>query len=124
MCLRSAAGTGGHEMSWFPGSVDRQVWRRFVQTVRSFAASEAGTRAKLMLAVLVGLSVVINGLNVVNSYVGRDFFTSIDSMRSLEITSSATERTSDSGAGRRTPFSDDAFSSGSRPRIETKRPSP
>ena len=65
-------------MSWFPGSVDRQVWRRFVQTVRSFAASEAGTRAKLMLAVLVGLSVVINGLNVVNSYVGRDFFTSIE----------------------------------------------
>ena len=31
-----------------------------------------------MLATLIGLSVLINGLNVVNSCVGRDFFTSIE----------------------------------------------
>jgi putative ATP-binding cassette transporter len=66
-------------MSWFPAvSIDRQVWRRFVQTVRSFARSEVGARAKMMLASLIGLSLAINGLNVVNSYVGRDFFTSIE----------------------------------------------
>jgi putative ATP-binding cassette transporter len=66
-------------MSWFPAmSIDRQVWRRFAQTVKSFARSGVGTRAKLMLASLVGLSLAINGLNVVNSYVGRDFFTSIE----------------------------------------------
>ncbi|MBY0275602.1 ATP-binding cassette domain-containing protein [Candidatus Binatia bacterium] len=59
-------------------SIDPQVWRRFVQTVKSFARSDAGPRAKLMLATLVGLSFAINGLNVVNSYVGRDFFTSIE----------------------------------------------
>ena len=59
-------------------SIDPQVWRRFVQTVRNFARCEVGARAKLMLAALIGLSVLINGLNVVNSYVGRDFFTSIE----------------------------------------------
>ena len=53
-----------------------------------------------------------------------DFLISIDSMMSLEMTSSATERTSDSGAGRRTPLSEVALSSGSRPRTDTKRPSP
>src|SRR3546814_17610010 len=53
-----------------------------------------------------------------------DFLTSIDSMLSLEITSSATERTSLSGAGRRTPLTDVALSSGSSPRTDTKRPSP
>ena len=62
----------------FSASIDRHVWRRFVQTVRNFARGASGTRAKLMLATLIGLSVLINGLNVVNSYVGRDFFTSIE----------------------------------------------
>ncbi len=65
-------------MSRLPVSVDRDVWRRFVQTVERFVGSEVGRRAKAMFAALIGLSFLINGLNVVNSYVGRDFFTSIE----------------------------------------------
>jgi putative ATP-binding cassette transporter len=65
-------------MSAFRMSIDRLVWRRFVRTVRNLAASEVGTRAKLLFAALIGLSFAINGLNVVNSYVGRDFFTAIE----------------------------------------------
>ena len=53
-----------------------------------------------------------------------DFFTSIDSMMSDEITSSATARTSLSGEGRRTPLSEVALRLGARPRTDTKRPSP
>jgi len=65
-------------MGWLPVSVDRLVWRRFVQIVKKLARSEVGTKAKLLFAGLIGLSFTINGLNVVNSYVGRDFFTAIE----------------------------------------------
>lgn len=37
-----------------------------------------GTRAKWLLLGLLGLMLAINGLNVVNSYVGRDFMTAIE----------------------------------------------
>jgi putative ATP-binding cassette transporter len=47
--------------------------------VRAFAASEVGGRAKTLTAVLLLLLVTINGLNVINSYVGRDFMTAIES---------------------------------------------
>ena len=51
-------------------------WRRaIVLFVRS---SEAGGRAKLLIAALLGLLVAVNGLNVLNSYVGRDFMTAIE----------------------------------------------
>lgn len=50
---------------------------RFVQAVRHFMTSEVGWKAKLMFAGLVALLCGINGLNVVNSYVGRNFMTSI-----------------------------------------------
>ena len=46
---------------------------RFVQAVRNFADSEVGWKAKLMFAGLIALLFVINGMNVVNSYVGREF---------------------------------------------------
>jgi vitamin B12/bleomycin/antimicrobial peptide transport system ATP-binding/permease protein len=36
-----------------------------------------GTRARLLIMGLVGFMLAINGLNVVNSYVGRDFMTAI-----------------------------------------------
>jgi len=65
-------------MNWFPVSIDRHVRRRFAQTVKSFAVSEVGARAKAMFAALIGLALLISGLNVVNSYVGRDFFTAIE----------------------------------------------
>ena len=50
---------------------------QFIRSVRNFASSEVGRRAKLMFAGLVALYCGVNGLNVVNSYVGRNFMTAI-----------------------------------------------
>jgi putative ATP-binding cassette transporter len=58
---------------------DRLTLVRWRTALRAFAGSEdAGRRAKALFAVLLGLLVAINGLNVVNSYVGRDFMTAIE----------------------------------------------
>jgi vitamin B12/bleomycin/antimicrobial peptide transport system ATP-binding/permease protein len=65
-------------MSTLQMSIDRLTWRRFVQAVKTLATSEVGGRAKLLFAALIALLFAINGLNVVNSYVGRDFFTAIE----------------------------------------------
>jgi putative ATP-binding cassette transporter len=46
--------------------------------VRRFLESEVGFRARLGLAGLIVLLLAINGLNVLNSYVGRDFMTAIE----------------------------------------------
>jgi vitamin B12/bleomycin/antimicrobial peptide transport system ATP-binding/permease protein len=51
--------------------------RRFVSAVRTFARSEAGWRAKLIFAALVLLLCAANALNVINSYVSRNFMTAI-----------------------------------------------
>ena len=58
--------------------LNRQTWLRFVQGIRNFVTSEVGLKAKLLFAGLVALLVAINGLNVVNSYVARDFITAIE----------------------------------------------
>jgi len=59
--------------------LDRLAWRRWGRVVLSFARSpHAGRRAKGLLAALLLLLVAVNGLNVVNSYVGRDFMTAIE----------------------------------------------
>jgi putative ATP-binding cassette transporter len=50
---------------------------RFVRAVKNFAVSEDGWKAKWMFAGLIALLCGINGMNVVNSYVGRDFMTAI-----------------------------------------------
>ncbi|MGH7785612.1 MAG: ABC transporter ATP-binding protein/permease [Candidatus Binatia bacterium] len=57
--------------------LNRRTWERFVQAVSRFARSEVGGRGLVLFGALIGLLVVINGLNVVNSYVGRDFMTAI-----------------------------------------------
>ncbi len=57
--------------------LDRQAWHRFKRHVRLLVHSEMGGRALGMFAALIAFLVVINGLNVVNSYVGRDFMTAI-----------------------------------------------
>ncbi len=49
---------------------------RFVRAIKIFMSSEAGVKARRMLAGLV-LLLRINALNVVNSYVGRNFMTAI-----------------------------------------------
>jgi len=58
---------------------------RFVQAVRHFAASEEGWKVKWMFAGLIALLFGINGMNVVNSYVGRDFMTAIADRNKAEF---------------------------------------
>ncbi|MBB3315681.1 putative ATP-binding cassette transporter [Rhizobium sp. BK181] len=50
---------------------------RFLRSVRIFSSSEVGGAAKLLMAGLVILFFAINGLNVLNSFVGRNFMTAI-----------------------------------------------
>nr|WP_309142274.1 SbmA/BacA-like family transporter [Ensifer sp. ENS06] len=50
---------------------------RFARAVRMLLTSEVGGRAKVMLAGLIALLFGLNGLNVVNNYVGRNFMTAI-----------------------------------------------
>ncbi|MBB3541077.1 ABC transporter ATP-binding protein/permease [Rhizobium sp. BK399] len=50
---------------------------RFLRSVRIFISSEVGGVAKLLMAGLVVLFFAINGLNVLNSFVGRNFMTAI-----------------------------------------------
>lgn len=58
--------------------LDRETLTRLARVVRGFAASEAGGRAAVLAALLVALLLAINGLNVINSYVARDFMTAIE----------------------------------------------
>lgn len=50
---------------------------RFLRSVRIFISSEVGGPAKLLTASLVILFFAINALNVLNSFVGRNFMTAI-----------------------------------------------
>jgi putative ATP-binding cassette transporter len=66
--------------------IDRHTWNRFVRTVKVFVTSEqAGTRAKWLVLLLILFMLGINSLNVVNSYVGRDFFTAIENRNRAEF---------------------------------------
>ncbi len=60
-----------------PVAFDRATRRRFVSGIKTFLTSEVRWRARGMFAVLIAFALAINGLNVVNSYVGRDFMTAI-----------------------------------------------
>jgi putative ATP-binding cassette transporter len=51
---------------------------RFVRAFTDLARSEVGGRAMLLFGVLFALVLGINGLNVLNSYVGRDFMTALE----------------------------------------------
>ena len=55
----------------------RTTAQRFVRAVRNFLSSPVGWKARLMFAGLVGLLCAANALNVVNSYVGRNFMSAI-----------------------------------------------
>ncbi|TAN51707.1 MAG: ABC transporter ATP-binding protein/permease [Methylococcaceae bacterium] len=54
-----------------------QAFELFVTLIRELARSEGGGKAKLLFAAIIGLLFAFNGLNVLNSYVGRDFMTAI-----------------------------------------------
>lgn len=64
-------------MSEEPVAFDRVTARRFGRVVKDFLTSEVRWTARGMLALLIAFALTINGLNVVNSYVGRDFMTAI-----------------------------------------------
>ncbi len=67
----------------------RETWPRFKFAVRSFFGSPAGRRALWWLALLVLFLVSINSLNVVNSYVGRDFISAIENKDATGFTRQA-----------------------------------
>jgi putative ATP-binding cassette transporter len=66
-------------------SVRRGAWSRFVRVARPYFTSDARRPALLLLAALVGLLLALSGLNVVNSYVGRDFMTAIADRRPHQV---------------------------------------
>ena len=57
--------------------LNRQTARRFARAVRDLLSSEVRGRAIGLLILLLTFALSVNGLNVVNSYVGRDFMTAI-----------------------------------------------
>lgn len=66
--------------------IDRHTWERFTRTVKVFLTSaQAGAKARWLLFFLILFMLGISGLNVVNSYVGRDFFTAIENRDRAEF---------------------------------------
>lgn len=55
-----------------------ETWRRFRRAVHGFRASPEGKRGFGWFLLLIAFLFGINGLNVVNSYVGRDFISAIE----------------------------------------------
>jgi len=55
-----------------------ETWTKFKKAIRSFWGSRERGRAVMLCTVLVGFLFSINGLNVLNSYVGRDFISAIE----------------------------------------------
>ncbi len=54
------------------------IWGRFLQMMGELGRSEVGPKARGLLLILILFLFSINGLNVLNSYVNRDFMTSIE----------------------------------------------
>src|SRR5947209_15244428 len=57
--------------------VSRQTLQRCVRCVQDLLTSEVRWRALTLATLLVGSLFAVNGLNVVNSYVARDFMTAV-----------------------------------------------
>ena len=57
----------------------------FIRTIRIFAGSEVGLKAKLMFGGLIMLLCGLSALNVVNNYVGRNFMTAIAERQMAEF---------------------------------------
>ncbi len=64
-------------MSERPATFDLQTLRRFIRAVTNLLTSEVRHKAIGLLIFLLAFALSINGLNVVSSYVGRDFMTAI-----------------------------------------------
>lgn len=59
----------------------RPTWARFIRMLGAFAQSGYSRRARWLLTLLLGLLLTINALNVLNSFVGRDFMTALEKRR-------------------------------------------
>ncbi len=59
----------------------RTTWKRLRAVVRMLVKSKEGPQAIMFAGMLVLLMLTINGLNVVNSYVGRDFMSAIENKK-------------------------------------------
>jgi vitamin B12/bleomycin/antimicrobial peptide transport system ATP-binding/permease protein len=57
---------------------DRLTRKRLAQVVQGFLQSDEGGKGRRLAGLLVGLMVVINVLNVMTSYVGRDFMSALE----------------------------------------------
>src|SRR6516164_7875416 len=64
-------------MSEQPVAFDRATGLRFIHTVKYFLTSEVRWRARGLFALLIAFALTVNGLIVVNYYVGRDFITAV-----------------------------------------------
>ena len=73
------------DMSEQQFAITRFTWSRFGRAVKSFATCEVGGRARALFALLLALVIVFNALNVLNSYVGRDFMTAISNRDSARF---------------------------------------
>jgi len=60
-------------------SIRKNAWPRFWSMITALARSEEGPKAKFFALCLLVFLLSISALNVINSYVGRDFMTSIES---------------------------------------------
>ena len=69
--------------------LDRIGWAR--RTIAAFAASDVGGPAVRLAVALVVLMLGISAMNVVNSYIGRDFMTSIEQRDSVRFVYKALE---------------------------------
>ena len=63
--------------------ITRLTWSRFGRAVKDFANCEVGWRARGLFALLIALLIAFNALNVLNSYVGRDFMTAVSNRDSV-----------------------------------------
>ncbi|MES2659230.1 MAG: SbmA/BacA-like family transporter [Verrucomicrobiota bacterium] len=59
----------------------RTTWKRFRAVLRMLVKSKQGPKAVMFAVTLVLLMLAINGLNVLNSYVGRDFMSAIENKK-------------------------------------------
>ena len=59
-------------------TIARLTWQRFRASLRMLVTSESGPKAIMLSSLLIACMVAINIFNVVNSYVGRDFMSSIE----------------------------------------------
>jgi putative ATP-binding cassette transporter len=65
-------------MSAFRVPITRSTWVRFVDMLKALGRSRVGGKARGLFLLLILFLFGINDLNVLNSYVGRNFMTAIE----------------------------------------------